>query len=244
MEDTSHLHIEFSVDAVENPEKSRKEGRKIYDEVEQVTIKFVGDRNRELVAPAHSFSHRDRDTGEPVSYAMRFPKHYEAFKAQRKFIGDGTPLSEAPFISVAQRAELAHVNIFTIDALANVPDSIGPKLGSGWRTMVEQAKAWIDKARGNAVEMRLSAENADLRAQMEAMQAQIAQIMGGQAKPAPVARVDEDDAPTPFDGWDAETLKAYIKDRTGQAPRGNPSVKTLIGLAVQAAPPPSIQEAA
>ena len=43
MEDTSHLHIEFFMQPVENPAKTRTEGRPIFEDQEMVRIKFVGD---------------------------------------------------------------------------------------------------------------------------------------------------------------------------------------------------------
>lgn len=38
-----------------------------------------------------------------------------------------------------------------------------------------------------------------------------------------------------FQGMDAVALKAFIKDKTGSAPKGNPSLETLLRLAEEAA---------
>jgi hypothetical protein len=80
MADTNHLHVTFFSEAVENPKRSAAEGKVCFDDVEFVRIKFVGDTKNELVAPAHSKSVFDSEQRRYLTYAERFPQHYEAFK--------------------------------------------------------------------------------------------------------------------------------------------------------------------
>ena len=44
--DTRHLHITFYLEPLENPAKSRAEGRPIFEDREMVEIKCVGDPRR------------------------------------------------------------------------------------------------------------------------------------------------------------------------------------------------------
>lgn len=227
----SDVHVTFFADAVQNPAKSKEQGRPIFEDKEFVRIKFPGDRNRELVAPADQPSLRNPEDNTWLTYIDRFPAHYDAFKKGQEFFGEGTPIDEAPFLTVAQRAELKANNIHTIEAMAGCPDNNLSKLGMQARSWKSQSVAYLAKASGSAVETRMAAENAELREQMEAMRRQIAEMAQDRkspgVEPEPVSGAD-------FDTWSDEDLKAYIKDTTGAGPRGNPSHDTLVRLAEEA----------
>lgn len=232
---TKHLHIEFKNVAVENRAKSLKEGRPIFDQQEQVHIKFVGDTRKELVAPAHEKCIRDPATNHWVSYAQLYHRHYDAFKSGEAAIGEGTPISELPFLTEARRAELRALHIHTAEALAQLEGTNLSRLGMFGRELKEQAKAYIDRAKETALESRLSAENTALRAQLDALSAQVQAMHAPTAAPAPLTEQEaEITAPSVFSGWDDVALKAFIKERIGAAPKGNPGHDTLVRLAEEA----------
>ena len=224
---TRHLHIEFKNVAVENKAKSRAEGRPIFEQQEQVHIRFVGDTKKELVAPAHEKCARDPGNGQWISYAQLYHKHYDAFKSGQEVAGEGTPIEELHFIDAAKRAELKALHVHTAEALAGLEGVNLSRLGMYGREPKEKAQAYIDKAKDSALETRLAAENAQLRARLEALEAQ-----AGRATPAePTAPTEpEPDAPaeTVFESWDDAALRAFIKERSGAAPKGNPSHATLV----------------
>lgn len=228
----SSVHVEFYTEAEKNEGKSRDAGRPIFEDREFVRIKYPGDRNRELVNYANQPAFRDPATNEWRSYAEMYPHHYKAFKDSVSFHGDGTPLDELVALSNAQKAELRALNIFSIENLANLSHSLKGKLGMGSDKLINMAKAYLDKAAGSAVETRLAAENADLRAQMAALAAQVQALASGQTEEAEEVSADVSDSP--FAGWLPADLKAYIKDATGAAPKGNPSRETLIRMADEA----------
>jgi len=230
-ESTKHLHIEFFAKPVENKRRSLEEGRPIYDDKEFVKIRFAGDKNRILEAPADDPSVRDPQTNRWVSYKERFPRHYEAFRAGMEFHGDGTPISELPFLTEAKRAELRALNIHTAEALANLDGAALTRLGMGGRALKDQAQSYLDSAKGSAAESRLAKENADLKARMEAMEAQIAALASGKA---PVQTVSEDVSDSPFASWADDDLKNWIRDATGSLPKGNPKHETLVRMADEA----------
>lgn len=228
---TRHLHIEFRTVAVENRAKSLKEGRPIFDQQEQVFIRFVGDPKKELVAPAHEKCMRDPATGLWVSYAQVYHRHYEAFKSGQAAIGDGTPVEELPFLDAARRAELKALHVHTAEALAGLEGVNLSRLGMFGRELKEKAKAYIEKARDSALETRLAAENAALTQRIAALEAQ---LLAGQApSPPPVAVEQEkgEDEGSVFDNWDDAALKAFIKEKTGKGPMGQPSHATLVRMA-------------
>jgi len=224
-----HLFVEFFTDAIENPSLSAKEGRPIFEDKEFVRIRFAGDQKNVLVAPAHmAGTVRDEMTNKPLTYAQRFPKHYEAFKAGLAYIGGGTPIKEAPFLTEANRKELAALNIHTLEALAELDGAALARLGMGGRALKDKAIAFIAKASGSADVTRLAGENAAMKEQIEAMQRQMAELM--QKKPVPFkepAQVSN----SPFAEWQDDDIKAFIEDRRGSRPRGNPSHATLVGMA-------------
>lgn len=242
-EDRNHLHVTFFSEPIENPAKTAKEGRPVFEDTEFVRIKFVGDPKNELVAPANSQSIFDREQRRYLTYKERFPRHYEAFKANEAFIGEGTPLKEAGFLSAARVKELSLASIHTVEALAGLDGANLQRLGMGAREWKTKAEAYLANQNGNAGVMKIASENAALKEQLEAMQRQMNELIMAR-NVAPVAQVKPDlgaidavvertavNAASPFAEWKPEDIKAFIKDRTGSAPRGNPSMATLVDMA-------------
>jgi hypothetical protein len=117
------------------------------------------------------------------------------------------------------------------------------KLGMGAAAYVAKAKAYIDNASGSANVLKLASENADMKAQLERMQQQMAELLSRPAPTGPVSQpiippMEDDDGTdvsgSPFMSWDDASLKAWIKEKSGSGPRGNPSHETLVRMAEQA----------
>lgn len=222
-----HLHIEFYTTAVENKRLSQEQNRPIFDNKEMVRIKFVGDPKKELDAPAHEKFTRGPD-GQWISYAQAYHKHYDAFKAGEQQRGSGTPLSELPFLTEARRAELKALNIHTAEALADLGDANIGRLGMFGRADRDKARAYIEKAKDGAADARLAAENAELRQRLEALEA----MMRTQTQATAPAVAEP--SGSIFASWDDVALKSFIKERTGSAPKGQPSHETLMRMAEEA----------
>lgn len=228
--------------AQEVDEKASAEaGRPIHKMVERIEIRFIGDKYKIIDEPAHARTKRDRLTNQWISYIEEYPEHYKAFKRNEEYIGEGTPISEAPFLTMSERADLKAINIHTVEALANLDQAGQRRIGMAANAMVSKAKAYIENASGSAGMLALASQNAQMKEQLERMQQQMAELMQKQAAaaPAPVAPPsgDDDDAGVSnsvFATWDDATLKAYIKDKTGNMPRGNPSHETLVRMADEA----------
>lgn len=224
--DFSHLAVRFYSDAKENKHKSKKEGRPIFDDVEMVEIKMAGDKGTEFHAPAHDQSaYRDPATNRRYTYAELHRGPYEAFKANEEYIGNGTPLKQLPFISTAKAAELKALNIHTAEVLAGLDGANLQKLGMGGRELKNQAAAYLDKAGSVAGVANLSAENEALKEQLDALQAQMAQMTGVQAD-APATP-----SQSPFADWAPEDIVNWITDAGGEKPHHKCSKETLIAKA-------------
>lgn len=226
---TNHLHIEFKVLPIQNMEATRKEGRPIYDDVEHVEIKFVGDPKKVLVAPAHEKFTRDRQTGQWVSYAEAYHKHYEAFQSGQAIKGSGTPIDKLPFLTEGKCAELRALNIHTAEALAGLEGANLSKLGMYGRSLKNQAAEYISHAKETALETRLQAENDDLKARLAALEAAM-----NTPAPAPAVEYTPNTHVRLMDEWTEAELKGFIKEQTGSAPRGQPARETLIAMAKKA----------
>lgn len=219
--DTRHLHITFFLEPVENPAKSRAEGRPIFEDREMVEIKFVGDPKKILVAPAHEKFTRDRASGEWVSYAQTYHRHYEAFRTGEAAKGEGTPIDELPFISGARRAELKALHIHTAEALSRLEGASLARLGMFGRELKDKATAYIEKAKDSALETRLAAENSVLRQRLEALEARL----------QPTTAADAPKANGAFASWTDADLKTFIRERRGETPKGRISHDTLVAIA-------------
>lgn len=211
--------------------RSRELGRPVFRDVEYVKIIIPGDDLNKPIQRAHDKVLRNPHGGEMLSYAQCFHEEYAMFKAGREDQVVGTPLSELTSLTAAKRHELKRIGILTVEQLAGLDATQLRKIGMDGNELKALARAYMDRAKDAAVDARFAAENAALRNQMEALQAQIDAMA---AKPAPAAANDATEKAEPgiFDDFDDGALKTFIKDRTGEAPRGRVSRETLIETAM------------
>jgi ribosomal protein L12E/L44/L45/RPP1/RPP2 len=188
------LGVAFYAKAVENPRKSAEAGRPIYDNKEYVHIRFPADGKRELHAPAHEV-HFVSHAKQQMTYAERFPEVYKAFKDADEDFVHGTPISELPTLTEARRAELRAQKIRTVEQLAGLPDSTLRRMGMGAREMQEQAKAFLDAAKGTAETVELKRRISELE-----------KMLSATAAPPPEKQADQ------FDGMTDDDLRNVLTD--------------------------------
>jgi hypothetical protein len=167
----SSLVVLFSSEAQENGEKSRKAGRKVFDDVEVIEIRNPG----ELDVIRRAATDRDRQS---------FPRQYLAFKrSQTQETVSGFPLAQWAQIKKSQVEEARFFGIHTIEQLAAVADSSLQRLGPGWTPLRQLARDWEKAAAGGAV-------TSQLRAELDAAKAQIATMQDMLTKQAAALRQD------------------------------------------------------
>lgn len=229
--DFKHLAVEFYTKAQENKRKSAEEGRPIYDEIEMIKIRIAGDPKTVHCAPAHDQSSaRDPHTNERLTYAQLHHGPYEAFKRGKEYVGSGTPLKELSFLSESKRKELEALHIHTAEALSQLDGTNLQRLGMGGRELKNQAQAWLDKASGSADVTRLAAENAAMAERL----AQLEAMMIEQAKVAPPIVEEVPAIPTaasPFQDWDADTIRLWIEEQGGDKPHHKTGHAKLVEIA-------------
>src|SRR5262245_6189253 len=204
-----------------NERMSAEAGRPIFDDVELCELRFAGSKTVS-VFPALSFSHWDVDeaTGEQVkfTYAERFPKQYQQFKAHQQQTKAGTPLDYLPFLSEGKRAELRALNIYTAEALAILDGQDLKNLGPGGREWKNQAISFLENSTDNARITKLEAELETLRAQNQVL------IDDAETR-------KNDPRIAEYEGMTDDQLRAHVKSLTGVEPKGNIPRKTLIRMA-------------
>lgn len=214
----------FKHTAVKNDAKSADAGRPIYDDREVCELRYPGSRNVG-VYPATAFSHwgTDPDTGEQmkITYAERFHRQYQQFKAQATQTKSGTPLMYAAFLTEARKAELRAQNLYTVEALAEIDGIELKNLGMGGRELKNKALEYLEGAKLASVDTKLAAE-------IEALRARNA-ILEEDAKTLKERR----DAEGEFAEMSIEQLRDFVKTNSGQEPIAAATMnrKTLLRLA-------------
>jgi hypothetical protein len=149
-------------DTSKNEFLSEREGRPMYDDVIYVEVISPGSRDSTPVFELIRYPNEQSVNKEPLfgikyqelkSYVESFIKDDEVDSAL-----SGTPLKQWPEISRTMISTLRAQNIYTVDALAALPDTklsvVGPD-GRTWRT---KAQAYIEAAKGSAHATKLAAD--------------------------------------------------------------------------------------
>lgn len=227
----------FKVIAVQDMIATKKAGRPIFNDQEFVEVRIAGDRNFAPCYPAHIMW--KKVDGEEVTYAMRWNEQYRRFKENDVQVAYGTPLEEAPFLTMAKRYELKALKIYTVDALAILEGKALKMLGMEGNKLKAQAKAYLEKADAGAGTNQLLDRIATL-------EAALSKFAGAQVPVEPedasvttssvaTEEPETDDVATPerdpdnsfFASWSEQEMKDFIKRETGRAPTGTPHKATL-----------------
>lgn len=208
----------FKASSIPNPAKSLLAGRPIHDDLEVVEIRKPGSRDWH-VHGAHEQSHAVYDpySGERsyVTYAERFARQYNQFKAHQAQTKSGTPLTEVNFLTLARIAELKGQNIYTIEALAAIDGNELKNLGYAGRDLKNKAQQYItasQKGAPNAIVLaELEASKALIMTMEQELDALKANVTG---KP----RSSEKSHPEKerLAKMTIEQLRAYIEEMTGE----------------------------
>ena len=160
----SKLYTTFYIRPVMNAFKSSQEGRPIYEEKEYIRIIVPGDSKTTVDCPV---------TDE---FRMRFEKQYEKFKKGLAQAIEGTPLEMWPQMTVGLCAELKAMNIVTVEQLAALDDSKAQRI-MGSYDLRRKAQTFLDAAKGEADNNKISAELEKRDAEIALLKNQMAQLL-------------------------------------------------------------------
>lgn len=165
----SNLYVEFFMESEYQGHESEQAGHPVYKDVPFISIVFAGDSTKKVVRPVKM----DNFDGSP-SDPERFSQQWERFKKGEEQSADGWRLREWPLMSRSLAKSLEQMNIFTVEALASLPDDGLNFLGAReWR---EKAKAALLQASNAAEATRFAAENDRLKNELESLRLTVQQL--------------------------------------------------------------------
>lgn len=154
------LMVKFSIVPHYCEAESIKEGRPIYRDEEVIHVMIPG--SRDITAALVD-----------DNYRRRFSSQYRRFKEGRAEMHNGTPLSVLAWMNPSQILELNAVNCFTVEQLAEMPDSLAQKF-MGAQALKQRASAYLQTAKDQAPMLKLQDELEKRDAQLMQLQEQIA----------------------------------------------------------------------
>lgn len=155
--------------------ESAEAGRRVCKDVVMVEIMTAGNTNSSVARKA-----TDEDKG-------RFRRQYEAFLAGSSDQAFGTPLSDITWLTKSQVEELAYIKIRSLEELANVSDTACAGM-AGLYDLKRKASAFLEKADKSAPITALAEENKVLTSQVEALQAQMEELIKSVASQTTAAK--------------------------------------------------------
>lgn len=199
---------------IENRAESEREGRPIFNEKEMVTIRIPGD-------PQLTWDGEVTD-----EHRNRWPDQYAAFKRGEQRAASGTPIEQwpSPFMTTSRVAELKAIGILSVEELANLQDGLLGKLGIGGREQRDAARVYLEAAKDGAATNAMAIEIARLKEMVEKLQHVSVPVEAPQTLANPLEAQQERN----IDDCSNDELKQFIKERTGEGVRGQPSRETLV----------------
>ncbi len=213
----------FRYESIEDINASEREGHLVKNMIEVVEVRFAGSKLYSPVFPADAFW--KRENGKVVTYAERWADQYRAFLAGAQQEAMGTPLEmlKRYGISDAHLSLCRALKVYSIEALYHLEGQELKNLGMAANALKQMANAYMADRQGGQATVD---EIARLKAEIEALRSAIP----AEASPAKIEEaIAASDAE--FETMDDAQLKAFIKDKSGQAPRGTPSREFLLSAA-------------
>jgi hypothetical protein len=155
--DGARNYPRFHTAEVQDHVATERQGRPIFRTEERVEIIMPGNPQTRPVA---------RVTQEHI---QRWPDEYERFKKGMEIAVDGTPLEQWPLLKRAMVLELKALGFMTVEHVAAMTDLATQKIGMGGMRLRDLAKAFLDDAAANALNVRLDADNRRKDEQIDAL---------------------------------------------------------------------------
>jgi hypothetical protein len=171
--------VRLYVEPEENAAASARCGRPIYDEVLYAEVTSPGQKESSpvFILERKYANEVGIDQPERSHKYDQYKELVDAYRTGHEGVDvRGTPLSAWPRMSVALVATAAHAGIHTVEALAALPETRFSAFGPGARALVEQAKAFVQAAEGNAPTEALAAENQQLRIDLADVRKQLSDL--------------------------------------------------------------------
>lgn len=175
--DDKGLYVEFYLESVYQEFLSKKEGRQIYSDVPYIRILQPGGKS-EINRPVRM---EPDGRGAPPD-PERFPGQWVSFQNKQVQVQTGTPLEQWPILKKSQVEEFKAQRVYTVEQLAQLPDTVLHNFGMGGRGMRDQAIVFMNKAEEGKALSAANSRIEQLENQIEALTNQMKNL--SDAKPA------------------------------------------------------------
>lgn len=160
------IYAQFTLEPVEQAFKSQAAGRPIFEDREFIRIVIAGDKNSEV--------YREATENDKERFHEIYRRFKDGMKDREQIIG--TPLSQWPLLKPSQIREFEAINIFTVEQLAALSDTMKQNIGMGANELVAAAKAFLESSKDSSMAGALAAENERLKSDMEALKLQVQEL--------------------------------------------------------------------
>jgi hypothetical protein len=160
------IYASFSLEPVEQTFLTEKEGRPIFADKEFVRIFISGDKHTEV--------YREVTDNDKQRFSQAYKRFKEGAAAREQLTG--TPLAQWPYLKPSQIKELEAVNIYTVEQLAALSDTVKQKIGMGSNELVAAARAYLATAENSSAASAFAAENERLKDEVTRLQEQMREM--------------------------------------------------------------------
>jgi hypothetical protein len=174
--------VRFEERSVEDRDATIAQGRMMMKSETWALIHAIGSRDvverqvDEWIATLRSQVNRGM---YPAEWLAAFEKKYAEHKSGQEPSVDGTHVREWAAIDRATAQNLISASILTVEDVAAMNEQAMKLVGMHARTLKQKAQDWLkmaDKRKGAAELDQLRGENANLKARLESLEAQIAKL--------------------------------------------------------------------
>lgn len=165
--------------------KSKTEGRPVFEAKIHIKKLVPGDNSLLIDRPM-----RETDAEE-------FPQEWARFQQKQEVVASGTPIAAWGVLTDTQQAEFRAMNIFTVDQLANLPDSGASKI-MGFNDLRTKARAFLLASKDSDLLAKAQAEKEASEARMAAQDKEMAELraqlaaLSERKKPGRKSKVQEE----------------------------------------------------
>lgn len=177
------LILRFREGTVRN-ERLSAEGPSVYDRVLQVQVHAIGQRNSAPIYTLVKITEGKEKIEEPREH-QRFRQAFDQWRANIEPTHDGMPLEHWPLMSVELVRAFKDANIFSVEQLADAPDSAANNVRAPFYDFRAKAKAWLSEAKAKGGDAKARSELAKAQREIDELRTQVAQLLAVQNGASP-----------------------------------------------------------
>lgn len=169
----TNIFVEFFEDAIFNKFTSDEMGKFVYDDYIMVKVTSPGNKNNFI----EKIALLEQETKEWIylgtAWEDRFPTQWAQFKAKLEQVPNGYPVTECPFFSKAYALNLKGSKVYTLEQIADMPDTALGILGFDGRQVRDKVKAFLTRGTDASEITKLFAKVEQLEADNKVMKEQL-----------------------------------------------------------------------